>query len=356
MSLESLLKERIRSHGPITVAEYMALSLAHPSYGYYMRKDPLGVQGDFITAPEISQIFGELTGAWLAQQWLDMGKPQASLVELGPGRGTLMEDALRATRHIPGFHDAVSLHLVEVSPVLKEKQWLRLAGKHRDLNWHGSIEELPEKPLLVIANEFFDALPIRQFVCEAGKYSERMIGLDDKERLQFATFSTTAPPPILPASLKADGKTILEYNEAAIATVDTLSRQITALGGAALIIDYGYTGGSQGDTLQTVRAHQYQDVLTEPGTADLTAHVDFDALIDAAQETGAATHGVVSQGEFLMRLGALPRAQKLCENTSAAQKSAMISALERLTSPEQMGELFKVLCITHPSHPKPEGF
>jgi NADH dehydrogenase [ubiquinone] 1 alpha subcomplex assembly factor 7 len=355
MPLETLLKERIRAQGPISVSDYMALALTHPTYGYYVRKDPLGVQGDFITAPEISQVFGELIGAWMAAQWLRMGKPEAALVELGPGRGTLMADCLRATKHVPEFHDSVSVHLVEISPALKEKQWQALAGKHRDLNWHMSIEELPEKPLFAIANEFFDALPIRQFICDAGKYSERMIGLDDKGNLQFMTLPTDALPPILPASLKT-AKTIYEYNEAAMAVTDTLARHIAALGGAALVIDYGYSGGSQGDTLQTVREHQYQDVLIDPGTADLTAHVDFDALADAAQEAGASVFGPVPQGAFLMRLGALSRLQKLCEKVSAAQKSAMISALERLTSPEQMGELFKVLCIAHPAHPTPEGF
>ncbi len=358
MNLEKLLIERIRAKGPITIGEFMALALTHPVYGYYMRKDPFGVQGDFITAPEISQVFGELIGAWLVEQWRLMGEPQAALVELGPGRGTLLVDALRATRHVSGFHESVSVHLVEVSETLKSKQWEMLAGKHRDINWHVSVEELPEKPLLLVANEFFDALPIRQFVHEADGWKERMIGLDDKNKLAFVTMpiAPSLMPPSLPTRSTGEGNMVYEYCEAGISIADTIARHIRVLGGVALLIDYGYAGGSRGDTLQTVREHQYQDLLLDPGTADLTAHVDFDALRAAAMEAGAATYGLVPQGVFLNRLGAGLRVQKLCRNATAQQKSAMISAYERLVSIEQMGDLFKVLCIAQPNHPKPEGF
>jgi NADH dehydrogenase [ubiquinone] 1 alpha subcomplex assembly factor 7 len=271
-----------------------------------------------------------------------------------------MADVLRATGFIKGFHDALSVHLVEVSPALKQKQWHTLAGKHPDLNWHVSIEELPEKPLLVIANEFFDALPIRQFVHQDGQYKEKMIGLDDKGNLAFV-IPAQAENASAPAQAWLDkippcaGMTV-EYSEAGMNVCDTLSRHIAALGGAALVIDYGYGGGTRGDTLQAMRDHQYQDVLSAPGTADLTAHVDFDALAAAAREAGAASWGMVPQGEFLMRLGAGLRTAKLCEKATPDQKSAMLSALERLTSAHHMGELFKVVCIAHPSHPKPEGF
>jgi len=342
MSLEDIIKERIRRTGPIPVADYMALALTHPEYGYYMRKDPLGIQGDFITAPEISQVFGELIGAWLAAQWITMGQPKAALAELGPGRGTLMADALRATKHIGGFHESISVHLVEASPILKQKQWSALAGKHPDIHWHTHADELPAMPLLLIANEFFDALPIRQFIQTETGGQERMIGIGADDRLQFIHPTGTG--------------IVMEYCEAGEQMARDIGRHINTHGGAALIIDYGYTGGTRGDTLQAIKSHQYHDVLCESGTADLTAHVGFAALKQAALAEGAAAYGTVTQENFLGHLGAGARTAKLCENATPPQKSAMLSALERLTSPDKMGDLFKVLCLTHPQHPKPEGF
>ncbi len=323
MSLEELIKQRIREHGAISVAEYMELALAHPEYGYYMQRDPLGAGGDFTTAPEISQVFGEIIGVWLAHQWQVIDAPQeAALVELGAGRGTLMADILRATKNVKGFHDAVSVHLVEISPALKQKQWKTLAGKHPRIEWHESIDTLPELPLLLIANEFFDTLPIRQFIGD----DERMVELDDNGDLCFS----------------AAGK-IRETCEPAISITKEIAQHIAQHGGGALIIDYGYMNGEQGDTLQAMKNHAYHPVLADAGNADITAHVDFLALARAAQEAGAIAHDIVPQGAFLMRLGAGERTTKLCEISNHAQQKSLIAGLKRLASPEEMGELFKVL-------------
>ena len=265
----------------------MEIALTHPQYGYYMRKDPLGIQGDFITAPEISQIFGELIGAWSAAQWIAMGRPKTALVELGPGRGTLMADALRATKNIPGFHEAITVHLVEASPMLKQKQWNALAAKHPDIQWHSSFEEIPPGPMLLVANEFFDALPIRQYVHLADGWHERfvMIGVDGD--LHFT----------IPA---AAGR-MVERCESGKEWTAAIARRMLEFGGAALIIDYGYNGPPKNsqETLQAVRNHQYHDSLKVPGTADLTAHVDFHAIKHAAAEEGAEGYGPVTQGQFL---------------------------------------------------------
>lgn len=353
MSAETLIRKTIRSNGPITVAEYMKIALSDPEHGYYMRKDPLGVQGDFTTSPEIAQVFGEVIGAWCAAQWIIMGKPQTVLCELGPGRGTLMGDALRATKNIPGFHEAISVHLVETSPTLQEKQWNTLAGKHLSLHWHKDFSAVPQGALLLIANEFFDALPIRQFIHDDVRWSERMVGLNHVGKLRFVPqpIPNTENNGVFPAS----DDNFYEYSEASLKIVNSIARRMAKYGGAGLFIDYGYTGGRRADTLQAVKAHQYHEVLAEPGNADLTAHVDFTALARAAAQGGAKPWDVVPQGLFLSAIGAGTRTAALCEKASSEQKSAMISALERLVSPDKMGDLFKVLCITHPKHPKPEG-
>lgn len=334
MPLEELIKERIRKHGPLSVADYMAMCLTHPEFGYYMRRDPLGVAGDFTTAPEISQIFGELVGMWLAAQWQKQGKPGAILVEFGPGRGTLMADLLRATKKVGGFHEAISVHLVEASPVLKQKQWQALAGKHSTINWHESIESLPDAPIFFIANEFFDALPVRQFI--NGK--ERMVGLE-KEIFCF-----------LP---KAGD--ITETSPESLDVMQKLASRV-AKGGAGLVVDYGYMGGSKGDSLQAMKKHGYTDVLDDPGEADITAHVDFDALAECAKKAGAEVYGALPQGKFLLQIGASQRLMNLCAAATDAQKKDLMSGFERLIAHEQMGELFKVLALIPTGAGRPEGF
>ena len=339
MSLQDIIRERIAEKGAISVAEYMNLALAHPQFGYYMKKDPLGKAGDFTTAPEISQIFGELVGAFLAQQWRIMGEPAATLVELGPGRGTLMADALRIARHVEGFHTSTTVQMVETSPTLRARQQEALHGLHSEISWHDTLE-LPPKPLLLIANEFFDALPIRQFVSQGKEISERMV-VTDGDGFAFS------PP---------DAPVISERCQLALDIVGRISKHIATYGGVALIIDYGYLGGSRADTLQALKNHEFHNVLADVGDADITAHVDFNALKDAAKNGGANVHGVITQGMFFSRLGALVRAQMLCKNVSHEQKESIMSGVMRLIAPEQMGDLFKLICITGARHPKPEGF
>lgn len=341
--LEEIIKVLIAAKGCISVAEYMELALSHPEYGYYMRRDPLGAEGDFTTAPEISQVFGEIIGAWLAHRWQLMGAPQdIALVELGAGRGTLMADILRATKNAKAkngnakngksFHEAISVHLVEISPALRQKQWKALVGKHPRLEWHDSIDTLPEKPLLLVANEFFDALPIRQFVGD----KERMIGIGKNGDLQFV-------PEKSPEDIKADD--IRETCPPAVEIMARIARRIKEQGGAAIIIDYGYTGGSRGDTLQAMKNHSYHSVLADAGAADITAHVDFDALAEAARGVGVKVEEIMPQGAFLMRMGAGERTTMLCQTANHEQQKSLISGLKRLADPEQMGSLFKVLIL-----------
>ncbi len=366
MSLEELIKDRIREHGAITVADYMQIALSHPQYGYYMQRDPFGVAGDFITAPEISQVFGEIIGAWLVHNWQLLGSPkEVALVELGAGRGTLMADILRATKNIKGFHEAVSVHLVEISPVLKQKQWKTLAGKHERIEWHDNIDSLPQLPMLLVANEFFDALPIRQFVGHDDGWHERMVDVVDNKLVFVTTKSTVMLPisfvPVQSITENLGGilgdsnqdistsvfkEKIIETCEPAIMIIRQISEHIATHSGAVLVIDYGYVEGSKGDTLQAMQKHVYHDVLKDIGDADITAHVDFLALAQAAQMEGVNIHKIIPQGAFIMRLGAGDRTTALCEISTIEQQKSLISGLKRLADPSEMGELFKVLAIT----------
>lgn len=353
MSLEDTIKKHLFGNGPMNVAEYMVLALTHPEHGYYMRKDPFGAQGDFITAPEISQIFGEIIGAWLVTQWVMMGKPaDCALAEIGPGRGTLMADILRATARVKGFHESVSVHLMELSPALRQKQWATLAGKHPNIQWHLGFAEIPAKPLLLVANEFFDALPIRQYQHTESGWEERLIHLNNKGQLEFI-WSPTEPPDELAEEPLSEH--IYEYSEAARQMAFVIATRIATFGGSALIIDYGYED-SHGDTLQAMHGHRPHDVLAEPGTADLTAHVNFYQLARVAAIGGATVYGPVGQGFFLNRNGALQRTAALCEKATEKQREALTSGTLRLTAADQMGTLFKALCLVHPDLPKPEGF
>lgn len=356
--LAQRLKRRIALEGPITVGAYMAEILAHPSQGYYATRDPFGAAGDFVTAPEISQMFGELLGLWCAEAWQRLGRPDpVALVELGPGRGTLMADALRAARMAPGFREALEVHLIEISPVLREKQREALAGA--SVTWHDDLRDLPDRPILAIANEFFDALPVRQFEKTPKGWAERMIGHDpETDRLAFAL---SAPSPkaaaYIPESLRdaAEGA-VVEVSTTAIAQASELGRRIAARGGAVLIVDYGRDSPAAEPTLQAVRRHDRADVLTDPGEADLTAHVDFPLLARALREAGAEVHGPVGQGAFLRGLGIEQRAAILKRHATARQAEQVESALQRLTAPAQMGTLFKVLGAVPPGFGTPAGF
>ncbi len=353
-ALESYLKRQIAQSGPLTVAEYMTICLTHPEHGYYVTRDPLGAAGDFVTAPEISQMFGELVGLALAQAWIDQGAPNRfALIELGPGRGTLMADVWRSTAGVPGFQDAAEVHLVEASPALRDVQAKTCAAMSPV--WHDDLKDLPELQLFGVANEFFDALPIRQFLRRGNAWCERVISVLDGK----LAFGLTPPAPL--ASLEkhlastTDGD-MVEASNLSETSTELVAAHIAAQGGAFLVIDYGRGPGEPtGDTFQAVRAHEKISPLDGPGTADLTAHVDFDALVAAAAHAGAAAHGPLSQGAWLEMLGITARAQTLAQNLEGVALNSHIEAHRRLTHPAEMGTLFKVLGITPKHVPAPPG-
>ncbi|MFY0617217.1 class I SAM-dependent methyltransferase [Shimia sp.] len=347
-TLAKHLLARIEAHGPMTVADFMAESLLHPTLGYYTTRDPLGAEGDFTTAPEISQMFGELIGLSLAQAWLDQGAPSpCTLAELGPGRGTLMADILRATRAVPGFHDAIHVHLVEASPTLREMQ---RATINTDVTWHNSIDTLPEQPLYLIANEFFDALPIRQFQRGGEGWHERLIAMREGA-LTFA-FGPELPQPHLEHRLTDTVKDmIVETCAPATTTAAQIGGRIRDHGGTALLIDYG-DWRSKGDTLQALKSHAFVAPLAAPGESDLTAHVDFEAIAQAAP---CAHAPLTPQGVFLEQLGITPRAQALASRLEGSALNSHIAAHRRLTHPEEMGNLFKVLALFPPNGTPPPG-
>jgi len=338
--LAKLLIQRIKATGPLTLAEYMTDCLLHPEHGYYSTRDPFGAGGDFTTAPEISQMFGEMIGLCMAQAWMDQGKPDFVLAEIGPGRGTLMADILRVGKSVPGFVEAARVHLIEASLALRARQKETLSG--HNVTWHDHIAELPGAPLFLIANEFFDALPIRQFTRDGAKWREHLINVvDGSLRLGLGD---AVPMPILNARL-SDTKDddIIELCPAAGPIMTEISTRIAQHGGAALIVDYG-DWRSLGDTFQALEAHETVDPFVRPGFADLTAHVDFEALALAATTT--KTSALTPQGVFLERLGITERAQALAQKLTDTQLQNHIAAHRRLTHPEEMGSLFKVLGLT----------
>jgi SAM-dependent MidA family methyltransferase len=348
--LAALIRDRIAAEGPLQLDASMALCLGHPTLGYYTTRDPLGAAGDFTTAPEISQMFGELLGAWAAQVWADLGRPaRFVLAELGPGRGTLMRDALRAGGALPGFREAAEIWLVETSPALRARQAEALGALP---NWTDAVGALPAGPLIVFANEFFDALPIRQAQRADVLWRERLVTVA-ADRLAF-----TWGPPRADAGLEArfprvpDGA-IVEMSPAGEAIAAHLGTRLARDGGAALVIDYGAWDGT-GDTLQALYAHASADPLADPGKADLTAHVRFRSLAAAARP--AVPHGPVTQGLFLETLGITARAQALARGRSGADLEAIVAAHRRLTHPEEMGNLFRVLALTGSAAPQPPGF
>jgi NADH dehydrogenase [ubiquinone] 1 alpha subcomplex assembly factor 7 len=378
--LKSRIARLIAAEGPISVAQYMTLALHDPAGGYYAARDPFGARGDFITAPEVSQMFGELIGLWLVQCWREQGAPSpARLVELGPGRGTLMADVLRATRAVPEFLDAIEIVLVEASTPLRNIQREKLSsfvhpphpgplpegGRGSELNsplplrgrglgegvrWlgHFDSEILADRPLFLIANEFFDALPIRQYVKTERGWCERMV-MEKNGELAFAL----SPTPSLGLDVgAAEDGAVYETSPASIALAEEISRTISARGGAALIVDYGHDGGF-GDTLQAVANHKYAGVLDAPGDADLSTHVDFAALAAAAKRGGTSAFGPVGQGAFLNALGLGARARQLIHNNPHETKS-IEAAVDRLTV--QMGTLFKALVIVPDGTARPAGF
>lgn len=350
--LRDLIVQSIRTTGPLTLADYMRFCLGHPEHGYYATRDPLGAAGDFTTAPEVSQMFGELIGLWLAGVWIADGKPSSFVLgELGPGRGTLMADILRATRGIAGFREAADVWLVETSPKLTSVQKETLM--EHDPSWTETVEDLPHAPLYLVANEFFDALPVRQFRRDGAGWAERMVGLDDDGALAFGF----APP--LPigglADMSVEDGIIVETSAQAEAISEWVGTRLAEDGGAALFVDYGSWDGT-GDTFQALEAHEFANPLKHPGFADLTAHVRFAPLAAAARRGGASRAGFDTQGAFLERLGITDRARRLADGLTGDALQAHVAAHRRLCHPDEMGSLFKVMALRPPGHDLTPGF
>jgi len=355
MSLRERLLRDIVEGGPISVADYMARCLHDPEDGYYATRPRLGAPdgpqgGDFITAPLVSQMFGELIGLWAVQAWLDAGAPPAfRLVEAGPGDGTLMSDLLRAARLRPHFIAAADLWLIETSEPLRRAQHLRLGDGPKAPKWAATLDEVPTgAPLLLVSNELLDCLPARQFVRTPSGWAERMVGVDATGGLAFGL----APRPELQGPASAPEGVVIERSPAQEAFGAALGARIAADGGAALLIDYGRDAPGLGDTLQALRRHEKEDPLANPGQADLTVHADFPAVLAAARAVGARTAAILTQGELLMRLGIGARAEALA-HASPPKADAIGRQLERLVDPAQMGSLFKAICIHSEGWPPP---
>jgi SAM-dependent MidA family methyltransferase len=357
--LEAEIRRLIAVAGPMPLADYMRLCLTHPQYGYYVTHDPIGAAGDFITAPEISQMFGELIGLWMAAVWQQMGAPEnVRIVELGPGRGTLMIDALRAAKTVRSFYTAIVLHMVEISPKLQAEQRQRLEGLGEPVLWHPALTDIPGGPAIIVANEFIDALPVHQAIKQADGWHERVVEVAPDGKLAFGAardalphFDATLPPELR----RSPEGSIYEWRSDAIAL--ELGRR-TRSDGAALVIDYGHVRQGLGQTLQAVAGHSYTDPLRSPGEVDLTAHVDFGTLANSAEIIGGRIHGPLSQRDFLHRLGIEKRAAMLKSQALPDKTAEIDSALARLTEtgPKGMGDLFKVLAIADPKFGVLPGF
>jgi NADH dehydrogenase [ubiquinone] 1 alpha subcomplex assembly factor 7 len=357
--LENEIRRLIALAGPMSIAEYMRLCLTHPQYGYYMTHDPLGADGDFITSPEISQMFGELIGLWMASVWQRMGSPEnVRVIELGPGRGTLMIDALRAAKVVGEFRAAAVVHLVEISPALQQVQQQRLHDIDVSIQWHTALADVPSGPTILVANEFIDALPVHQAVKQAHGWHERVVEIAPGGNLAIGTsrdpllhFEATLPR-VLRESPEGS---IYEWRSDTVAL--EIGRRVRT-DGVALIVDYGHAWYGLGDTLQAVAGHSFANPLHSPGGADLTAHVDFAALAHSAEIIGGRVHGPISQRDFLRGLGINQRAAALKTRAPPEKAAKIDQALQLLTAggPGGMGDLFKALAITDPKLGPLPGF
>jgi SAM-dependent MidA family methyltransferase len=353
-ALGDQIKLKLAKGGTMTVERFMELALADPQYGYYMTRDPFGTEGDFTTAPEISQMFGELIGLWAAEVWTSMGRPNpVRVMELGPGRGTLMSDALRAARVVPEFRAALDVTLIETSPPLAQLQYDALLTAGAPIAWRGTFAEAPEGPAIILANEFLDALPVRQFERRGGQWRERVVRLDGAGELVFGV--ADKPEPFL--STEADDGAVIEVGAVAHRFMFELSARLAKQGGAALFLDYGHAISGFGDTLQALRAHTSVSPLSEPGECDLTTHVDFAAMARSARAAGATVHGPIDQGDFLRALGVDVRARALGERTP--ERAQEIEAARRRLvgkGENEMGALFKAMVVANRAVPAPPGF
>src|ERR1700732_1121165 len=357
--LQSEIRKLIKTSGPMPVWRYMELCLTHPKFGYYLSRDPLGREGDFTTAPEVSQMFGELLGLWAASVWKAIGSPPLlRLIELWPGRGTMMADALRALRVLPRLYQALSIHLVEINPVLREKQKATLSGV-RNIAWHDTIDDVPDGPAIIFANEYFDVLPIHQVVKRETGWHERTVEIDSTGELAFGAAPEPTPPfdVLLPSLVRAaPSGAVFEWRPDA--EIMKIASRVRDQDGAALITDYGHLRSDAGDTFQAIARHSFTDPLKNPGQADVTAHVDFQALVRATEDLGARVHGPVSQGEFLKRLGIETRAVTLMAKASHEASEDISGALKRLIGGGRggMGSMFKVLAVSEPQLTTLAGF
>ncbi|HEV7251811.1 MAG TPA: class I SAM-dependent methyltransferase [Mesorhizobium sp.] len=348
-ALAARLKRRVQAAGPMSVAEYMSACLLDPADGYYTTRMPFGAAGDFTTAPEISQMFGELAAVWLFAAWEASGRPAPVLLaELGPGRGTMMRDMLQAWARLDRDNAAkLEIALVEASPQLAalQRQTLGpLAGKAR---WHASVEELPGGPTLFVGNEIFDALPVRQYQFAGGRWHERVVGLDEKGELSLMLGPGAPDPKALPQGVPAPERAVWEVSPAREVLMEQVAGRLEAHGGAGLFFDYGHLEPAYGDTLQAVRKHRPEPVLASPGEADLTSHVDFSALAATAQRHGLDAW-TATQGDFLLAMGLLERAGRLGGGADAEAQARIRGEVERLAGPDAMGTLFKVLAVAKP--------
>ena len=344
-ALERIIRDIIAAQGPISLAAYMELALQHPEYGYYRVREPVGRDGDFITAPEISQMFGEMIGVWCAEAWRALGKPNPfALVELGPGRGTMMQDVLRATARVGGFHDAKQLCLLDSDKALRNPQREKLGGNAP--RYFDDVTQLPPMPALILANEFFDALPVRQFVQTFRGWCENMVAVADEALVMTQRPLEAAEHNFIPPALReAAPGTVFEVSPKTQNIMRDITRHLATHTGAMLVIDYGYVAWSGAATVQAVSKHKHADIFERPGEVDLTAHVDFTTLAAAAREAGVEVSPVMGQGEFLKNLGIDIRADALKARATLPQAAAIDAALRRLTDADQMGFLFKVIEI-----------
>lgn len=349
--LEQEIRRLIAAAGPMPVAQYVSLCLTHPKYGYYVTRDPFGAGGDFVTAPEVSQMFGELVGLWAAAVWKMMGAPEnVRLVELGPGRGTMMRDALRAMNVAPAFRKAIVVHFVEVSPTLEKAQRETLAKAGALFHWHHDLSEVPAGPVIILANEFVDALPVHQMIKHSDGWHERVVALNAAGNLVLGSSAHPVPnfERVLPKNVRAAPVgSIYEWRSDNVAF--EIGRRVRD-NGAALVIDYGHSHSDVGDTLQAIGQHAFADALAAPGSVDITAHVDFEAFGSAAESMGAAVHGPIDQRDFLLRLGIQARADALKAAASPEKKAEIDAAIERLTQAGRtgMGRLFKAIGLADP--------
>jgi len=361
------LRAQIRKQGPLRLHDYMQACLSDPEYGYYLVRDPFGVGGDFITAPDVCQVFGELLGLWCVHVWAELGQPQnCKLIELGPGRGALMSDALRAVSLVPEFVRSIEVHFVETSRALREAQKDHIEGQAKDqerpipdLFWHDDLSSVPAGPSFLIANEFIDALPIRQFQMQGGQWFERMVGLDGEGRFSFELAEQPLENMELlpPIHRQANDGDYIEYCPAMSTVIGQMAARAKGHPFAGLLIDYGYGAPALGDTFQAISDHKFTDPLKEPGLADVTAHVDFSQLLRTAEKQGMSICGPATQRDFLIALGVRERAAQLMqaqENMISAQQ--FLSGFQRLVDHDKMGDLFKVAGLAGAGQPALPGF